>query len=207
MLGPLRLDDRTAGDVDRVADAVARLGRERRDTGALADHLELGHRVGALEVAGDQHRRVALLLEPQRELSGQCRLTGTLQTGEHDHRRRVLRQAQPPRLAAEDRDELLVDDLDDLLGRVERLMDLGAFRPFLDPRDERLDHAEGDVGFQQRDPDFARGGVDVGVGQPALARERLEGGGEPIGEGVEHGCARSSWVEKRRAGRTRPVRG
>ena len=32
-----------------------------------------------------------------------------------------LAKPQPPGLAAEDRDELLVDDLDDLLGRVQRL--------------------------------------------------------------------------------------
>ena len=49
---------------DRVADPVAGLGREHRDAGALADDLELGHGVGALEVGGDEQRGVPLLAEP-----------------------------------------------------------------------------------------------------------------------------------------------
>ncbi len=54
--GPPGLLDAAAGDRDRVADAVARLGREDLDAGALADDLELVDRVGALEVRGDQQR-------------------------------------------------------------------------------------------------------------------------------------------------------
>ena len=44
------------GDLDRVADAVAGLGRVHRDAGPLADDLELLDGVGALEVGGDQQR-------------------------------------------------------------------------------------------------------------------------------------------------------
>ena len=86
-------------------------------------------RVGALEVGGHEHRGVALVLQPQGQLAGQRRLAGPLEAGQHDHRRRVLGEPQPPGLAAEDRDELLVDDLDDLLGRVQRPADLGAAAP------------------------------------------------------------------------------
>ena len=57
----------------------------------LADDLQLGHRVRPLQVAGDEQRRVALALQPERELAGQRRLAGALQAGQHDHRRRVLR--------------------------------------------------------------------------------------------------------------------
>src|SRR3712207_7670310 len=35
-------------------------------------------------------------------------------------------------------------------------------------------HRQGDVGLEQRDADLARGGVDVGVGQPALAPQAGE---------------------------------
>ena len=76
------------------------------------------------------------------------------------------RRVSPP----EDRDELLVDDLDDLLGGVQRLGDLGAGRPLLDLRDELADHRQRDVRFQQRDPDLAGGGVDVRGGQPPCPR-------------------------------------
>ena len=109
-----------------VAAHVAALGREDGEAGALADDLELGDGVRALEVGGDEERRVALVLEPLAELAGEGRLAGALQAGEHDDRRRLLGEADRARLPAEDRDELLLHDLDDLLGRVERLADLGA---------------------------------------------------------------------------------
>ena len=92
------------------------------------------------------------------------------------------RRVSPPRIV----DELLVDDLDDLLGRVQRLADLLAAGPLLDRGDELLDHGQRDVGLEQRDPDLARGGVDVGLGEPALAAEVLEGVGEAVGERGEH---------------------
>ena len=94
--------------------------------------------------------------------------------------------AQPAGLAAEDRDELLVDDLDDLLGRVQRAADLLAAGPLLDRVDELLDHGQRDVGLEQRDPDLARGRVDVGLGEPSLAAQVLEGVGEAVGECGEH---------------------
>ena len=53
--------------------------------------------------------------------------------------------------------------------------------------DERLDHRQRDVGLQQREADLARGGVDVGVGEPALAAELGEDPGEAVTQGVKHG--------------------
>ena len=120
----LGLLDRGAGDRDRVADAVAGLGGEDGYADPLAVDLELVDGVGALEVGRHQQRRLALLLEPERELGGQRRLAGTLEAGEHDDGRAGLGVAEPAGLAAEDLDELLVDDLDDLLGRVQRPADL-----------------------------------------------------------------------------------
>lgn len=82
-----------------------------------------------------------------------------------------LREGELARLAAEDVDEFVVDDLDDLLRRVERTGDLGALGPLLDPADEVPDHRQRDVGLEQRQPDLARGGVDIGVGQSAFAAQ------------------------------------
>ncbi len=175
-----------AGDRDRVADAVARLGGEHLDADPLAVDLELVDGVGALEVGGHEQRAAALLLEPQRQLGGQRRLAGALEAGEHQHGRRGLREAQPAGLAAEDRDELLVDDLDDLLGRVQRPADLLAAGPGLDRVDERLDHRQRDVGLEQGDADLAGGRVDVGLREPSLAAEVLERRGETVGEGRKH---------------------
>ena len=97
-----------------------RVRGEGGHAGALADNLQLLHRTRALQVAGHQHRGVALLGQVVGQLAGQRGLTGTLQTGEHDHGRRVFRHVEPARLAAEDVGQLLVDDLDHLLRRVQR---------------------------------------------------------------------------------------
>ena len=92
--------------------------------------------LGRCRSAATSTRRVALAAQPVGELAGERRLAGALQAGEHDHGRRVLGEPQPAGLAAEDRDELLVDDLDDLLRRVERLVHLGALRALPDRGDE-----------------------------------------------------------------------
>ncbi len=91
------------------------------------------------------------------------------------------RRVSPPRIV----DQLVVDDLDDLLGGVQRLADLLAAGALLDGGDELLDDRQRDVGLEQRDPDLAGGRVDVGVGQPALAAQVLEGVGEAVGESGE----------------------
>ena len=76
-----------------------------------------------------------------------------------------------PDVAAERRDEFLVDDLDDLLRRAEALLDLGTIGAFLQPGDQRLDHLDVDVGFEQSEADLTGDRVDVGLGQlPAAAQ-------------------------------------
>src|SRR3954466_13813933 len=72
-----------------------RVRREDGDAGALADDLELIHRVRPLQVARDEHRSVPLLLEPAAELARERRLAGALQTGEEDHRGRRLGEGEP----------------------------------------------------------------------------------------------------------------
>ena len=201
VLGP-RLREAGRGDGDRItgpAAAVigvrrgARVRREDRDTGPLPHDVQLVDRARPLQVAGDQQRGVALVAQPQRQLAGQRGLTGTLQTGQHHHGRRRLGERQLAGLPAEDADQFLVDDLDDLLGRVEGAGDLRALGAVFDAADERPDDGQRYVGLQQRQPDFAGGGVDVGVGQPALAAKSLQGTGEPVGQRFKH-AAQPSWA-------------
>jgi hypothetical protein len=178
--------DACTGHRDRVAHPVAGFGGEHLDTGALTVDLQLVDGVRPLQVGGHEQRAAALALEPERQLGRQRGLPRALEAGQHDHGRRRLGEPEPAGLAAEDRDELLVDDLDDLLGRVERLADLLAPRPLAYGGHELLDDRQRDVGLEQRDADLPRGGVDVGLREPALATEVLERRGEAVGESRKH---------------------
>ena len=67
-----------------------------------------------------------------------------------------------------------------------------ADRPLADARDEVLDDLEVDVRLEQRQPDLAHGGIDVGLADPAAAGQRAEGLAQPVAEGVEHGPGQDS---------------
>ena len=75
-----------------------------------------------------------------------------------------------------------MDDFDHLLARGQALHDVGPERPLLHRRDELADHAEVDVGLEQREPDLAHRLLDVLLAQAALAAEAVEGGAETVGE-------------------------
>ena len=100
----------------------------------------------------------------------------------------AIRRVWPPRIA----DELVVDDLDDLLGRVQGAADLGAERPLAHGGGELPDHRQRDVGVEQGDPDVADRRVDVRLGEAALAAQALEGDGQAVREAGEHGSRLSS---------------
>src|SRR5690606_26953955 len=101
--------------------------------------------------------RVALARKPLGELARESRLTRTLQTREHDDRRRVLRELQAALLTTQNVDEFLVDDLHDLLRGVERLADLVAECAITHLARERLDDLEGNVGVDQGAADLTNG--------------------------------------------------
>jgi hypothetical protein len=181
--------DTRLGDRDRVAEGsgpldgtgdrvvpgdVAALGRENRNAGALAHDLQLGDGIGALEVGGDEQWRVPLVLEELAELAGQGRLARALEAGKHDDGRWVLGQPELAGLATEDRDEFLVDDLDDLLRRVQRSRDLSAESALAHGARELLDHRERDIGIEEGEPDVTNRLVDVGLESRPLVRRFLK---------------------------------
>ena len=66
-----------------------------------------------------------------------------------------------------------------------------ADRPLADPGDEILDDLEVDVRLEQREPDVAHGGIDVGLADPALAGQAAERLAKTLAQGVEHGPGRT----------------
>ncbi len=79
-----------------------------------------------------------------------------------------------------------MDDLDDLLRRVQRLAQLEPDRPFTDARLEVADDLEVDVRLEQGETDLVEDLVDVLLAQAASAAETLEDPVEPVGKRFEH---------------------
>ena len=88
----------------------------------------------------------------------------------------------PPRIAG----ELIVDDLDDLLGGVEPVQDLLAHGLGLDPGLEILDHLVVDVGFEEGQAHHLQGLGHVPVRDLDLAPEEFHHLSEAAGELIEH---------------------
>ena len=143
---------------------------EDREIDLLAERLQLLDRGRTVDVGGDQQRLRALLFQTQRELAGLRRLTRALQTDQHDDRRRRVGELQARLRAAEQLDQLVVDDLDDRLRRRQRFEDVCADRLLFDASDERLGARKRDVGLEQRDANFAQRLVDVAFAETARGR-------------------------------------
>src|SRR5258706_4410634 len=118
---------------------------------------------------------MASVLEPVRQLAGGCRLTGTLEASHQHYRWRLRGELDAGRVAAEDFDQLVVHDLDDLLAGRERSRDLLAEGLDLNLIDELFDDLDVDVSFEQSHADFPQGLLDVFFGERALAAEVFEG--------------------------------
>ena len=152
---------------DRVADAVARLGGEHRHPGPLAD----APAAAAPRWAAAGRPRPASACCPAASATARaCRRAWSYRSPAGPASMITVggtlanrsRRASPPRISI----EFLVDDLDDLLRRVERRGHLFRRRALLDPGDELAHHGQRDVRLEQRDADLAGGRVDVGGGQP-----------------------------------------
>ena len=153
----------------------------------LPERLELVGRGGTVRVGGDEHRPAALLGDVPRELGRGRRLARALEADEHDHDRRRAGQVEGAVAGAEDRGQLLVDDLDDLLAGVEALEHVGADGPLADARHEVLDDLVVDVRLEQGEANLAHGGIDVGLGDAAAAGQLAEDVAQAVGKVVEHG--------------------
>ena len=139
------------GGIDRVLRDVDRIHIRRhavdRDIRLLAQNLELLDRCRTIDVAGCHHRTVAFFLEHQSELAGRRRLAGALQADQHDDRHAGGRQSDLALCPAQKLCQLVFDDLDDRLVRLQAAEDLFPHRLFTDVSDEIFRHLEIDIGF------------------------------------------------------------
>ena len=162
-----------AGEIRRFLrdDGAVKVGRSIREQSltlyALRERLrqELGREPALSELAA--HEAAEL-----------CRgggLAGAVEAHHHRHRRGMGGGGQLAGLGAHQGDELLVDDLDDLLGGGQGVQHVAADGPLRDLGHEVLDHLVADVGFQQGEADLPHALLHVRLGEAALAPQALEG--------------------------------
>ena len=92
-----------------------------------------------------------------------------LQASEHDDRGPGLSELELTGLAAEDRHQLFVDDLDNLLRRVQRARDLRAESPLAHVAGKGAHHADRNVGVKEGAADLTDRRVDVCLTEASFA--------------------------------------
>ena len=148
---------------------------EHGDAHLRADGLELLDRRRAVYVARDEQRPLVLVLfHPCGELCGVRGLARTLQADHHHDARHLRGVIELHRLAAHERRQLVVHDLDDHLGGIEALQDLRTGGLLGHDLDKVLDDLVAHVRLEKHHPHLAHGGLDVGLGQSALAAQLFE---------------------------------
>ena len=152
----------------------------------LAQGHQLLDRGRTAEVSRNQQYPVAPALEMEGQLGGGCRLSGSLQPGQHQDRWWGVGARQPGGLASEDGDELFVDYLHYLLAGAEGFQRLAAHGPLADPLNEVTSYPEVDVGFQQGQAYLAEAVVHVLLRESPLAGEAGEDSVELFRQRFKH---------------------
>ncbi len=111
---------------------------------------------------------------------------GALQAGHQDDRWRLRGELEARGVLAEDGDQLVANNLDDLLGRRKRGHHFLADGLVANVVDQLLDDFKVDVGFEQRKADFAERLGDIFFSDGALSAQVLEGALQAFGEIFKH---------------------
>ncbi len=166
----LGLGERAPGSCDRLH----RFRREHAHVGLLAEHGELFDRGGTPHVGRHHERMASLTREPSAQFGGGRRLARALEAEQPAAARgwRMLLQAAFG--VAEEREQLVADDPDDLLPRSETAEHGLIHRAVADAVDECLDDFEIDVGLEQREPDLVERRFHLLGREAHLAPQRCE---------------------------------
>ncbi len=175
----------TAGDLDG---ALTGHDRQGGNLDLLAQRSQLLHGGRTTGVQRGHHHLFAVeLRQTQGQFGRGGGLTRALQTGHQDDRRRGGVNVQRNRLfAAQHINETVIDDLDDLIGRLDRADDFLAGRLFLGAADEILDDRQSDVGFEQGHANFAQSLFDILFGQRTATGNPVEYASQPLVQSIKH---------------------
>src|SRR5713101_743802 len=147
---------------------------------------ELFPRGGTVDVCGNDDRTVAMLRQPSCKFASGGRFAGALQADNHPHGW-WARGKERLGVFAEQRSELIANQLDDLLVGRELQHDFAAERFAANAGEKFVDDRESDVAFEHGFADFGECGIEVLFGEFALATEILEGALQLFCEVFKHG--------------------
>ena len=185
---------RLAGRLDRCGDqrrhVALRLGgvgrAEHRHFHPLAQLPQLLLRRRAVRVRGHQERRLLLALQPGGQLGPRGRLARALQAHQQHDRGRHRSELERRPLLAQQHDQLVVHDLDELLARVHRLEGVDPDRLLPHPLHEGPRELVAHVGLEQHPSDLPEPVLDVLLREHTAARQVLEGRSKIFRQRAEH---------------------
>jgi hypothetical protein len=158
----------------------------------FAERFELIHGRRAIDVGRHQEHAAPLLLEQLGELARRRGLARPMEA-DHQDARRVARGPERGICRAEQFNQFVMDDFDDLFAGFDALDDLQADGLFLHPIDKVAGHLEIDVGIEEGEADLAQRLGNVGFRDPAESAQVAEDLLKFLAEGIEH-------AEQRRGG-------
>src|SRR3989442_1291560 len=145
---------------------------KRRNVNLLSQRGELLNRRRPLQIAGNECGRATLFFQQARQLRCRSGFARTIQPDNQDSS--GLTEIKRHAVAAEERSQLIVENLNDLLTRGDAAQNVFAERFCLDTRDEIFRDLKIDVGLEQSEPDLAQRAVDVGFADLPMAAQVLE---------------------------------
>ena len=145
-----------------------------------------------LEVGRHQERPLPLTSDEPSQLPGRRGFSGSLQADQHEHGGWLSGRPQAVGRPAHEGRQLLVDHLDDLLARRERLEDIAPHRALAHALEERADDLDVDVRFEQGQTHLAQRLGDVVLAEATEATQPLEDVVQPVAEPLEHGFPRKT---------------
>ena len=148
--------------------------REERYIDLFRVDFELFNSGRPVDVACNKQRTLSFRLELACQLGGGRCLAGALETGHHYDGHSVWLHSYLCHLRAHERDHLLVDDLNDHLGRVETVHDVCADCGFCHVFCELLDDFEIDICLKESHLDFLHGVLDIFFCQAAFGTQLPE---------------------------------
>jgi len=136
--------------------------QENGDAEFVAEDLELVHGGGTIDIGGDEEDVAALAGEESGEFGGGGGLAGAMKTA-HEDAGGAAGEGEGGVVGAQQRDDLIMDDLDHLLAWADGLEHLFADGLGTDGLDEVACDLEIDVGFEEGEADVAEGVADIGL--------------------------------------------